>query len=97
MDQTDSQAPTENPAAPPVPEPRTCECLKTVKDRLEKHHGEGSEVELDLKMSINTVSLDIRMDLPPLYYSYAVKGKKGKRRKKSYVTFNFCPFCGKHA
>jgi len=29
--------------------------------------------------------------MPPLYYSY----RDGKKRKKSYVTFNFCPFCGK--
>lgn len=48
-------------------------------------------MELNLTPTINTLTLDMRMELPPLYYTYL----QGKKRKKSYVHFNFCPFCGK--
>ena len=70
-----------------------CKCLAIVKEKLTKHHGENSDVCLDLKQTINTETLDLGTSLPPLYYSY----RDGKKRKKSYVTFNFCPFCGKRA
>jgi len=68
-----------------------CKCLSIVKEKLTKHHGDNSDVCLDLKQTINTETLDFGTSLPPLYYSY----RDGKKRKKSYVTFNFCPFCGK--
>jgi len=68
-----------------------CKCLSVIKARLTEHHGENSDVCLDLKQTINTETLDLGTSMPPLYYSY----RDGKKRKKSYVTFNFCPFCGK--
>lgn len=67
-----------------------CKCLETIKVKLTKHHGEKSDVELDLKMTINTETLTPGVDIAPLYYHY----QDGRKRKKSYVTFNFCPFCG---
>lgn len=70
--------------------PRTdCGCLKKIRETLEAHH--GVEVDLELKMWIHEPSLTTFPGLPPLRYSYM----DGKKRKKSYVTFNFCPFCGK--
>lgn len=72
-----------------------CDCLKVVREKLEKHHGEGSAVDLELKATISidpeSESYGFGASLPPLYYTY----KAGKKRKRSFVTFNFCPFCGK--
>jgi hypothetical protein len=68
-----------------------CKCLSNIKETLTKHHGDNSDVCLDLKQTINIETLDLGKSLPPLHYSYL----DGKKRKKSYVTFNFCPFCGK--
>lgn len=71
-----------------------CKCLKTVEEKLTAHHGEGSAVELELKATIimdpEAENYEMGAGLPPLYYTY----KSGKKRKRSYVTFNFCPFCG---
>lgn len=56
---------------------------------MEEHH--KCPVDLELKMTIRTDTMELGgMALPPMYYIYTV----GKRRKKSYVHFNFCPFCG---
>lgn len=71
-----------------------CNCLETIRQKLTASHGEKSDVELDLKATIrvqpDVEEYEIGASLPPLYYSY----KDGKKRKKSFVTFNFCPFCG---
>ena len=71
-----------------------CKCLSVLTENLTAHHGEKSAVQLDLKTTINTTTMKMGAALPPLYYSY--QPEKGKR-KKSYVTFNFCPFCGHKA
>jgi hypothetical protein len=68
-----------------------CDCLNIVREKLTKRH--GSEVELELKLTVNLETGDTGAALAPLYYSYMV----GKKRKRSYITFNFCPFCGKPA
>lgn len=72
-----------------------CRCLEIVREKLEKHHGEGSDVELELKATIimdpEAENYGFGAALPPLYYTY----KAGKKRKKSYVTYSFCPFCGR--
>ncbi len=73
-----------------MPEEHKCNCLEKIKKTLMSSHGSDSEVELELKMSLNMNTFETRMDLPPLYYRY----KLGKKRKKSFVAFNFCPFCG---
>ena len=66
-----------------------CSCLNVIKQKLSAHH--GSPVDLELKQTINSETLSLGTALPPLYYTY----KAGKKTKRSYVTFNFCPFCGK--
>lgn len=72
-----------------------CKCLETIREKLTKHHGDGSAVELELKATIimdpEAENYDMGAALAPLYYTY----KAGKKRKRAYVTFNFCPFCGK--
>lgn len=68
-----------------------CNCLDAIRGQLEKHH--GSEVSLELKQTINTETMELGTALPPLYYQY----RTGKKWKKSYVHFTFCPFCGKRA
>lgn len=72
-----------------------CNCLKKIEENLTKHHGDGSAVELELKATIimdpDAENYDMGAALAPLYYTY--KPSKGKRRR-AYVTFNFCPFCG---
>jgi len=79
------------------PETEQCACLETVRAKLEKHHGEGSAVELELKsvmlMDPEAENYTLGVALPPLYYTY----QAGKKRKRSHVTFNFCPFCGRSA
>lgn len=86
-------AETVTPPAQEVPDKPVyqCACLENIKGKLTEHHGEGSDVELMLNPTIDIESLTPGMSLPPLYYTY----KAGKKRKKSYVTFNYCPFCGK--
>ena len=68
-----------------------CKCLDLIRERLTAHHGPGSAVELELKQFVDSETLSLGTALPPLNYSY----RDGKKRKRSYVTFNFCPFCGK--
>lgn len=69
---------------------RGCRCVATIKEKLTKHHGEDSDVCLTLAPTINMDTLAIGAALPPLAYTY----RAGKKRRKSYVTFKFCPFCG---
>lgn len=66
-----------------------CDCLDRIQKRLEELH--KSEIDLELKMWCDLNSGEMGAGLPPLYYHY----KEGKKRKKSYVKFSFCPFCGK--
>lgn len=68
----------------------SCKCMDIVRQKLEAYHGEGSEVELCLVSAIDTATFETSAELPPLHYTY----KAGNKRKKSYVTFAFCPFCG---
>lgn len=70
-----------------------CGCLEKVKQKLIEHHGKDSQVELELKMSIDMETFEQIPAIPPLYYSYLDK----KKRKKSHVVFIYCPFCGKPA
>ncbi len=65
-----------------------CTCLEMVKQRLVEHH--KSEVDLELSMWLNTESMKSEPGFQPLRYTY----RDGKKRKKSHVTFNFCPICG---
>lgn len=70
-----------------------CDCLEKIRKRLEEHH--KTPVELELKLLIDMTDLQTeefasRLALPPMYYTYMI----GKKRKKSYVHFNYCPFCG---
>lgn len=67
-----------------------CKCLTVIRERLKEHH--KAEVDLELKLFISTETFLPGAALPPLNYKYQVSGKKWK---KSYVTFNYCPFCGK--
>lgn len=66
-----------------------CGCLEKIKKLLSDHH--KTEVDLDLKMAVNIQSGKMFTDLPPLYYHYF----QGKKKKKGYMNFNYCPFCGK--
>jgi len=66
-----------------------CKCLETIEAKLKAHH--QSEVMLELKLFIDTNSHQMGAALPPLYYKYKI----GRKWKKSYVHFTFCPFCGK--
>lgn len=67
----------------------SCQCLENIRKKLEEHH--KTSVDMELKMFVHRESMEMGMGLPPLRYSYM----EGKKRKKSYVTFNYCPFCGK--
>lgn len=66
-----------------------CKCIDKIRDKLKAHH--KSEVDLELKMFVSMPDMDMGADIPPLYYRY----RDGKKWKKSYVHFTFCPFCGK--
>lgn len=71
-----------------------CKCLEIIEEKLTKHHGGGSKVELELKSTIITdpkaTEFAMGRAMPPLYYTY----QNGNKRKRSFITFAFCPFCG---
>lgn len=88
-----------DPANPPTHDALTklsqlgpCKCINAIRAELKKIH--GNSVDLVLRPMINTETLQVCVALPPLQYSYITSGKK---RKRSYVTFNYCPFCGRKA
>lgn len=66
-----------------------CDCLDKIQKKLSEHH--KSEVELDLSAWIDIETFQPTEGPHPLRYSFM----EGKTRKKSYLKFNFCPFCGK--
>lgn len=70
-----------------------CDCVEKIRKRLQAHH--SSDIELDMRQTVNleaeTDSDVFAMALPPLNYRYKV----GKQWRKSFVAFNYCPFCGK--
>lgn len=68
-----------------------CKCLEQIKNRLTKHHGKTSQISLELIHTINMKTFKERMAVPPLFYTYM----DGKKKLRSYVKFNYCPFCGK--
>lgn len=64
-------------------------CLKKISGALSKGY---KEVELELAQTIVPESGDTGVDLKPLYFTYREPGEK--KRRRSYVDFNYCPFCG---
>lgn len=69
----------------------SCECIDKIKKVLTDKHGINSNVDLDLVPYLDTEKYVTVPGLPPLFYHYT----EGKKRKRSHVGFNFCPFCGK--
>lgn len=67
---------------------KKCDCINIIRKKLEEHH--MSAVSFDLKTWINMKTMKTEAGLPPLNYSY----QEGKKWKKGYVAFLFCPFCG---
>lgn len=65
-----------------------CQCLKRIKAALADKH--GGEVDLGLKLMIDTKTYQSGIGLPPLQYTYL----EGKKRKKGHIPYFFCPFCG---
>ena len=74
-------------------EPNGCKCIEIIKANLEKHHGHAVELELKPMILVDDEATDysFTQGLPPLYYTH----KDGKKKKRSHVIFNFCPFCGR--
>ena len=74
------------------PEPKTeekpCNCIEIIRAKLKEHY--KSEIDFDMKMVVNTETGKISPALPPLYFTYM----DGRKKKKSYVHYPFCPFCG---
>lgn len=70
------------------PHTAACACLDNIRDKLKGYH--AADVELELKLFMSWELNKLGAGLPPLYYKY----RMGKKWKKSYVTFNYCPFCG---
>lgn len=66
-----------------------CNCISIVKAKLIEVH--GPTVELQLVPTINIETGAMALSLPPLHFTYM----EGKKKKKSLVEFNYCPFCGK--
>lgn len=67
-----------------------CKCLEKIRAKLTELHGPGSDVQFALRQTINMKTFEVGTNLPPLDYTF----KEGKKTKKSYVPFNYCPFCG---
>jgi hypothetical protein len=70
---------------------RGCNCIDRIRQQLKDHH--KSEIEMELSMWLDMVTMKSNAGLPPLKYSYM----EGKKRKKSHVRFLYCGFCGKRA
>lgn len=66
-----------------------CGCLEKVRNKLTAHY--KSSCELELKQAIDPETLSLGRAIPPLYFTYY----SGKKRKRSFVVFTYCPFCGK--
>ena len=78
-----------------------CECIKKIKERLKEEYGESVE------LTNTTYMVPMEDGKPPgkgitkpdlLRFKFHPKNKDGSESKrwiKSFVTFRFCPFCGK--
>lgn len=67
---------------------QTHDCLAKVRAALEKEYG---PVELELAPTVVPETGKTSAELNPLWFRY----RDGKKKKRSYVSFNYCPFCGK--
>lgn len=69
-----------------------CNCIEILREKLATHHSvKTDQIDFELETAIDTKTFEMMAELPPLHYSYPL----AKKRKKSYVVFSFCPFCGK--
>lgn len=72
-----------------------CDCIEKVRKVLSEKY---DEVSLATKTVVNLRTGKFGQALPPLYFTYAVRGKDGKptkQRRKSFIQLPFCPICGK--
>ena len=63
-------------------------CADKIRGVLVKQYGES--VDLELAPTINVETGKTGSDFPPLRFTYL----DGKKKKRSFVVFNYCPFCG---
>jgi hypothetical protein len=66
-----------------------CNCISIVNLKLIEVH--GPSVDVELVPTINIETGEIALSLQPLRFTHM----QGKKKKRSHVTFNYCPFCGK--
>ena len=73
----------------------TCNCLPEIKEAVSREVGDP-DTEFDT-VYMGGISSPGLLRPQPLRFSYRDKKKNGdyyKNRKKSFVQFIFCPFCG---
>jgi hypothetical protein len=66
-----------------------CDCLDVLRRNVKAECGETAE--LDLSFWTNLETGESEAGLQPLRYRWKEKGKT----RRSYIHFNFCPFCGR--
>jgi hypothetical protein len=71
-----------------------CDCIKDIQELADSKY---SNVELEIGFNINRETGKTENRPLPLYFTYQKPKKDGsleKKKTKSYVTFDYCPFCG---
>lgn len=76
---------------------KTCDCIKKLEKSVKKNY--GPDAYLELKEYANLKTGTLRPDLPPvLWFQHRSKKKDGTpsaKWERSWISHNFCPFCGK--
>jgi hypothetical protein len=67
----------------------TCDCVAKLDAAVKKKFGSDAYIETKLSMNMKTGAT--KASFPPLYFAYF----EGKKKKRSFFPFNFCPVCGK--
>lgn len=66
---------------------KPCSCLEYLDTCVKRIHPDGY---LELKQQIDMKTFESSMALPPLFYCYT----EGKKKKRGFFVFTYCPFCG---
>ena len=73
----------------------SCKCIELLAESVKETLGEIEYTNLGTFMNRKTQEMVFKPQ--PLRFKYCAKNKDGKfikKIKKSFFTYNFCPFCG---
>ena len=84
----------------------SCNCKSTIQDKLVSSYSEKNPEDFDVSATIGGYSLALNFEQNkmrlagtlPVTIAYSRKNKKGETKAKTtktFMFFNYCPFCGK--